>query len=90
MKDRMTITSHVGTTAPGCPVEQSSTNASKRTLSERFESCAQIFLAILREIFDESAYARFLDRKKLSSTRAAYAAFRLENETAKARRPRCC
>ncbi len=90
MKDRSTTTSHVETTNLGCPGERSSTNASKRTLVVRLQSCAQILLATLHEIFDESAYARFLDRKKLSSSRAAYAAFRLENETAKARRPRCC
>jgi hypothetical protein len=44
----------------------------------------------LREIFDESAYARFLDRKRMASSRDAYAAFCREFEGAKARRPRCC
>jgi len=44
----------------------------------------------LREIFDESAYSRFLARSGLASSVAAYAAFLRENETAKARRPRCC
>jgi hypothetical protein len=44
----------------------------------------------LREIFDESAYARFLDRGQLTSSREAYAAFCREYEAAKARRPRCC
>jgi hypothetical protein len=53
-------------------------------------SCSQIILAALREIFDESAYARFLAQRHLSSSRAAYAAFRREYEVAKARRPRCC
>jgi hypothetical protein len=47
-------------------------------------------LAILHEIFDESAYARFLEQKQLVSSRAAYAAFRRENDAAKARRPKCC
>jgi hypothetical protein len=46
--------------------------------------------AVLREIFDESAYQRFLDRTQLQSSRSAYAIFRLENEQAKSRRPRCC
>ena len=41
---------------------------------ERLKSCAQIFFATLHEIFDESAYA----------------AFRRENDAAKARRPKCC
>lgn len=55
-----------------------------------FKSCPRIFLATLREIFDESAYARFLNQRQLTSSRAAYAAFRRENEGTKARRPRCC
>jgi hypothetical protein len=51
---------------------------------------AQILVATLREIFDESAYARFLERKRLNSSREAYAAFLRESEAARARRPRCC
>ena len=51
---------------------------------------AQIMLAVLREIFDESAYARFLQRNRMKSSRAAYAAFLRESEAARARRPRCC
>ncbi len=49
-----------------------------------------LLASALREIFDESAYARFLDRRKLTSSREAYAAFCREYEAAKARRPRCC
>ena len=49
-----------------------------------------LLLTTLREIFDESAYARFLVRSHLSSSPAAYAAFLRETELAKARRPRCC
>jgi hypothetical protein len=33
-------------------------------------------LAILREIFDEAAYDRFLYRKRMASSPAAYAAIR--------------
>ena len=51
---------------------------------------ASLLASALREIFDESAYARFLDRRKLTSSREAYAAFCREYERAKARRPRCC
>jgi hypothetical protein len=51
---------------------------------------ALLLASALREIFDESAYARFLDRRKLASSREAYAAFCRENEVAKARKPRCC
>jgi hypothetical protein len=46
--------------------------------------------AILQEIFDESAYQRFLDRTRLQSSPNAYAIFLKENEQAKSRRPRCC
>jgi hypothetical protein len=51
---------------------------------------AQILMATLREIFDESAYARFLERNRMRSSPAAYAAFLRENDAARARRPRCC
>ena len=54
------------------------------------KSCPQIVLAALREIFDESAYARFLEQRQLSPSRPPYAAFRREYEVTKARRPRCC
>src|ERR1700738_1229471 len=49
-----------------------------------------LIVAVLREIFDESAYERFLDRRRLESSPNAYAIFRQENEQAKSRRPRCC
>jgi hypothetical protein len=47
-------------------------------------------LAALREIFDEAAYARFLDRAGIVSSREAYQAFRREFEEAKVRQPKCC
>jgi hypothetical protein len=51
---------------------------------------AVLFLETLREIFDESAYTRFLRRSGMVASRQAYAVFLRENELAKARRPRCC
>jgi hypothetical protein len=51
---------------------------------------AAIAVAALREIFDEAAYARFLDRAGVASSPEAYAAFRREFEEAKVRRPKCC
>ena len=64
----------------------------------RLDSCGRpslrelfgLIVAVLREIFDESAYERFLDRSRLESSPNAYAIFRKENEQAKSRRPRCC
>jgi hypothetical protein len=47
-------------------------------------------LAALREIFDEAAYERFLNRAGMVSSSAAYAAFRREFDEAKVRRPKCC
>jgi hypothetical protein len=49
-----------------------------------------VFAAVLREIFDESAYQRFLDRSHLQSSPSSYAIFRQETEQAKLRRPKCC
>ena len=46
--------------------------------------------AALREIFDESAYARFLQRNRLATGPKAYSAFLHETETTRQRRPRCC
>ncbi len=86
MKPRLT---HVGTAAPGCPVERSSTGLFLRC-AKRLRSFSTIVAATLREIFDESAYVRFLNQRHLESSRAAYAAFRQEHEVAKASRPRCC
>ena len=49
-----------------------------------------VLAATLQEIFDESAYQRFLHRSNLQSSRKAYAIFQQENEQSKSRRPRCC
>jgi hypothetical protein len=46
--------------------------------------------AILREIFDESAYARFLERRELTTSPTAYAEFLVESRQQRERRPRCC
>jgi hypothetical protein len=51
---------------------------------------AATLIATLREIFDESAYSRFLARREVNSSASAYAAFLREQETTKARRPKCC
>jgi hypothetical protein len=51
---------------------------------------AAILTSLLQEIFDESAYHRFLERNQIFSSTTAYAAFREENDRLKAQRPRCC
>lgn len=59
-------------------------------MSIRIWKFLKIVLDVLREIFDESAYARFLARHKLLSSAEAYAEFLREAENAAAPRPRCC
>jgi hypothetical protein len=49
----------------------------------------RILMNTLREIFDEAAYARFLERTQMASSPSAYAAFWREQEN-KAPKPRCC
>jgi hypothetical protein len=56
----------------------------------RLAKAARLLVAILREIFDEAAYERFLSRTQTASSPGAYAAFRQEFEEAKTRRPKCC
>jgi hypothetical protein len=57
---------------------------------KRLREIGNVLLAMLREIFDESAYRRFLVRKQVVSSCTAYAEFARENELLRARRPRCC
>ena len=57
---------------------------------KRLREMVEVALATLREIFDESAYRRFLERKQAVSSREAYAEFIREHELLRARRPRCC
>jgi hypothetical protein len=49
-----------------------------------------LVVAALREIFDESAYSRFLLAHRLPPGRASYTAFLREQEGIRGRRPRCC
>jgi hypothetical protein len=46
--------------------------------------------AALREIFDESAYQRFLTRRGLRSSSSAYGEFLAEMQHRRERRARCC
>jgi len=46
--------------------------------------------AALREIFDESAYERFLVRNQVESSRSAWAAFIREQGARREKRARCC
>ena len=50
----------------------------------------RILQAVLREIFEESAYERFCSRQGLARDRESYRVFLVDNESAKARRVKCC
>jgi len=54
------------------------------------QRASRVLLATLREIFDETAYQRFLSRNRMVSSVEAYGAFRRECEDAKPPRPKCC
>jgi len=71
---------------PATKIVSSHSRAALKALARAFAVLAEM----LKEIFDESGYQRFLDRKELQSSSQAYAMFRQENEQSKSRRPRCC
>jgi hypothetical protein len=50
----------------------------------------RLLVLTVREIFDETAYARFLARGEKVRSRESYAAFLREHGAVKERRPRCC
>lgn len=55
-----------------------------------FKRIMHILRAALREIFDESAYDRFLLRTNASRSVASYRAFTRERDAAMLKKPRCC
>jgi hypothetical protein len=59
-------------------------------ITRKLQRTARVFVATLREIFDESAYSRFLCMRGLKVSQESYAAFQREQDGIRARRPRCC
>lgn len=55
-----------------------------------FKRVMHVFSAILCEIFDESAYDRFLLRTHASRSIASYRDFTRERDAAILKKPRCC
>jgi hypothetical protein len=51
---------------------------------------SNIIRAVLSEIFDESAYRRFLERTRSSRSRESYRAFTRERDASMQKKPRCC
>ena len=56
----------------------------------RFRKTAKLLVSCLEEIFDESAYWRFLRRQRMASSPEAYEEFSRERSAASSRRARCC
>src|SRR5579864_923160 len=57
---------------------------------EMMNRIVQTISATLREIFDESAYDRFLLRTHASRSVASYREFTRERDAAMLKKPRCC
>lgn len=69
------------------------TRTTRSMIAESVRTTASFFgllAAVLQEVFDESAYRRFLARGNLAVSVTSYAAFCAEQEKSRARRPRCC
>lgn len=85
------MTSRSGMCGAGAPAREEA--ETKSTVVKNVGVIANFFgvvLSVLQEIFDESAYRRFLMRGKLAPSASSYAAFCAEQEKNRARRPRCC
>jgi len=50
----------------------------------------KLFWETLREIFDEAAYERYLQRTGSVQSRESFAAFNESSKAGRERRPRCC
>ncbi len=50
----------------------------------------RVFLATLKEIFEESAYERFCVRERVGVSRESYAHFLMEGSLAREQKIRCC
>jgi hypothetical protein len=57
---------------------------------KQLRSLGRLLVEILREIFDENAYRRYLCRTGLDHSIQAYRSFMEERDHGMARRPRCC
>jgi hypothetical protein len=57
---------------------------------KRARQTIELLWSVLREVFDESAYQRFLQRTAQGASCSSYQAFERELAAARATRPRCC
>jgi hypothetical protein len=77
------------TTVPEHAVSGSS-HKTLRDFVQRFRKAIRTLRAALREIFDESAYDRFLLRNNAAPSISSYRAFISERDSAMQKKPRCC
>lgn len=79
---------------PAAPIpERAASGSSYKTPKDFFQgfrNAIHTLRATLREIFDESAYDRFLLQTHASRSRASYRAFTRERDAAMLKKPRCC
>ncbi|HEV8183602.1 MAG TPA: hypothetical protein VGQ61_14575 [Candidatus Angelobacter sp.] len=61
-----------------------------KDLLPRLTTALQTLFAAIREIFDESAYERFLLRTNAGRSIASYRDFTHERDSAMLKKPRCC
>jgi len=61
-----------------------------KSVLERARIAACLIRDTLREIFDESAYERYLHRNGIQHSAVSYRQFMREREIAITTRPRCC
>jgi len=71
-------------------VASGSSHETLKDLFPRLASAIQTLRAVLREIFDESAYERFLLRTNGVHNLTSYRDFMQERDAAMAKKPRCC
>src|SRR6185437_1404083 len=80
--------------AAAVPIPEHAASGSSYKIPEDFlqgfRNAIRTLRATLREIFDESAYDRFLRRTHASRSIASYRAFTRERDAAMLNKPRCC
>jgi hypothetical protein len=79
----------IGNATP-CHRKRARANGASERIHGLVRTALQLAVAILREVFDESAYDRFLARSHNARSVASYRAFLEESELTTAQKPRCC
>lgn len=81
----------IGHISPRCRPERAGATArASRRIYGLLRSLREVLAATIHEIFDESAYERYLARTQDTRSAASYSAFVREQEAAIPHKPRCC